>query len=98
MGLGVLFNIVSYVLLMYMLVYVCDLVLGSLMYVMGDVYVYLNYVDVFKMQLERELREFLELEIKREKGGSIDGWKLEDFEIKGYNLYKVILMEMFVQF
>lgn len=96
MGLGVPFNIASYALLTHMLAHVCDLVPGSLTHVMGDAHVYLNHVDALKTQLEREPREFPELEIKREKGGSIDGWKLEDFEIKGYNPHKVISMEMSV--
>ena len=47
-------------------------------------------------QLEREPRDFPELEIKREKGGSIDGWKVEDFEVKGYNPHKTIAMKMSV--
>ncbi|KAK0710376.1 thymidylate synthase/dCMP hydroxymethylase domain-containing protein [Apiosordaria backusii] len=96
MGLGVPFNIASYALLTHMLAHVCDLVPGSLTHVMGDAHVYLNHVDALTTQLEREPRDFPELEIKREKGGSIDGWKLEDFEIKGYNPHKVILMEMSV--
>jgi thymidylate synthase len=43
-----------------------------------------------------EPREFPELEITREKGGSIDGWKVEDFVIKGYNPHKSVPMKMSV--
>ncbi|KAK4237124.1 thymidylate synthase/dCMP hydroxymethylase domain-containing protein [Achaetomium macrosporum] len=96
MGLGVPFNIASYALLTHMLAHVCDLVPGSLTHVMGDAHVYLNHVEALETQLEREPREFPELEIKREKGGSIDGWKPEDFVIKGYNPHKTIAMEMSV--
>jgi thymidylate synthase len=96
MGLGVPFNIASYALLTHMLAHVCDLVPGSLTHVMGDAHVYLNHVDALQTQLEREPRDFPELEIKREKGGSIDGWKAEDFVIKGYNPHKTIAMEMSV--
>ncbi|CCC12739.1 hypothetical protein SMACR_05698 [Sordaria macrospora] len=96
MGLGVPFNIASYALLTHMLAHVCDLVPGSLTHVMGDAHVYLNHVDALKTQLEREPREFPTLEIKREKRGSIDGWKAEDFVVKGYEPHKTIAMEMSV--
>ncbi|KAK3317331.1 thymidylate synthase/dCMP hydroxymethylase domain-containing protein [Cercophora scortea] len=95
-GLGVPFNIASYALLTHMLAHVCDLVPGSLTHVMGDAHVYLNHVDALKTQLEREPRAFPELEITREKGGSIDGWAAEDFVVKGYNPHKTIAMEMSV--
>ncbi|KAK4225223.1 putative thymidylate synthase [Podospora fimiseda] len=96
MGLGVPFNIASYALLTHMLAHVTGLIPGSLTHVMGDAHVYLNHVDALKTQLEREPRDFPELEIKREKGGEIDGWKPEDFVIKGYNPHKTIAMEMSV--
>ncbi|KAL2157140.1 hypothetical protein VTH06DRAFT_6428 [Thermothelomyces fergusii] len=101
MGLGVPFNIASYALLTHMLAHVCDLVPGSLTHVMGDAHVYLNHVDALRTQLEREPRDFPELEIVNdrldEKGErSIDGWRPEDFVIKGYNPHKTIPMEMSV--
>lgn len=96
MGLGVPFNIASYALLTHMLAHVCGLVPGSLTHVMGDAHVYANHVDALYTQLEREPRDFPDLEIAREPGGSIDGWKPEDFVIKGYNPHKTIQMEMSV--
>ena len=96
MGLGVPFNIASYALLTHMLAHVCDLVPGSLTLVMGDAHVYIDHIDALKTQLEREPRTFPELEIKCEKGGSIDGWKAEDFVIKGYDPHKAIAMKMAV--
>jgi thymidylate synthase len=96
MGLGVPFNIASYALLTHMIAHVCDLVPGSLTHVMGDAHVYVDHVDALKTQLEREPRQFPELVITREEGGSIDGWKAEDFVIKGYNPHKTIAMKMSV--
>lgn len=96
MGLGVPFNIASYALLTHMIAHVCDLVPGSLTHVMGDAHVYADHVDALNTQLEREPRDFPELEIKREKGGSIDGWKVEDFVVKGYEPHKTIAMKMSV--
>ncbi|KAK0650963.1 Thymidylate synthase [Lasiodiplodia hormozganensis] len=96
MGLGVPFNIASYALLTHMLAHVCDLTPGTLTHTMGDAHVYLDHVDALKVQLEREPRDFPELSIKREKGGSIDGWAVSDIEVKGYDPHKTIAMKMSV--
>ncbi|KAK2747748.1 Thymidylate synthase [Myotisia sp. PD_48] len=93
-GLGVPFNIASYALLTHMIAHVCELVPGSLTHVLGDAHIYLDHVEALKTQLQREPREFPGLEIAREKGGSIDGWKLEDFAIKEYNPHASIPMKM----
>ena len=96
MGLGVPFNIASYALLTHMLAHVCDLTPGTFIHTMGDTHVYLDHVDALNVQLEREPRDFPELVIQREAGGSIDDWKPEDFEIKGYKPYPSIAMKMSV--
>ncbi|KAK1623040.1 thymidylate synthase [Colletotrichum phormii] len=97
MGLGVPFNIASYALLTHMIARACDLVPGSLTHVMGDAHVYADHVDALKVQLEREPRDFPMLEINnREPGCSIDGWKVEDFMVKGYEPHKTIAMKMSV--
>ncbi len=96
MGLGVPFNIASYALLTHMLAHVCDLTPGSFIHTMGDSHVYLDHVDALQVQLEREPRGFPELVIHRASGGSIDGWKAEEFEIKGYKPHPSIGMKMSV--
>jgi len=96
MGLGVPFNIASYALLTHMLAHVCDLTPGTLVHTMGDAHVYLDHVEALNVQLEREPREFPELVIGREKGGGIDGWKVEDFEVKAYKPHQGIAMKMSV--
>jgi thymidylate synthase len=96
MGLGVPFNIASYALLTHMLAHVCDLVPGTFTHTMGDAHVYIDHVDALNVQLTREPKPFPGLEIAREKGGSIDGWKVEDFVIKGYEPHKGIAMKMSV--
>jgi len=96
MGLGVPFNIASYALLTHMLAHVCDLTPGTFTHTMGDAHVYLDHVEALEVQLEREPREFPVLEIKREIGGSVDGWKVEDFVVKGYDPHKIIAMKMSV--
>ncbi|KAF2846477.1 thymidylate synthase-like protein [Plenodomus tracheiphilus IPT5] len=96
MGLGVPFNIASYALLTHMLAHVCDLTPGTFTHTMGDAHVYADHVDALKVQLEREPRDFPELKINREVGGSIDGWKAEDFEVLGYKPHASIAMKMSV--
>ncbi|KAK2057553.1 thymidylate synthase [Colletotrichum caudatum] len=97
MGLGVPFNIASYALLTHMIARACNLVPGSLTHVMGDAHVYADHVDALKVQLEREPRDFPLLEINnREAGCSIDGWRVEDFVVKGYDPHKTIAMKMSV--
>lgn len=96
MGLGVPFNIASYALLTHMIAHVCDLVPGSLTHVMGDAHVYADHVDALRTQLDRIPRDFPTLEIKREPGGSIDGWRVEDFVVNGYEPHKSIAMKMSV--
>jgi thymidylate synthase len=95
MGLGVPFNIASYALLTHMIAHVCDLTPGRLIHNMGDAHVYLDHVDALRVQLEREPRDFPELEIKKQ-GDSIDGWEPTDFEVKGYDPHKTIAMKMSV--
>lgn len=96
MGLGVPFNIASYALLTHMLADVCDLTPGTFIQTMGDAHVYLDHVDALKTQLEREPRDFPEINILDHHEGSIDGWKAEDFEVKGYKPHATIPMKMSV--
>lgn len=95
-GLGVPFNIASYALLTHMLADVCDLTAGTFVHTMGDAHVYLDHVDALKVQLDREPREFPELNILDHHNGGIDGWKAEDFEVKGYKPHASIPMKMSV--
>jgi thymidylate synthase len=96
MGLGVPFNIASYALLTHMLAHTCNLVPGTFTHVMGDAHIYVDHIDALRIQLEREPRAFPEIEIAREKGGAIDGWKVEDFVVRGYEPHKGIVMKMSV--
>ena len=96
MGLGVPFNIASYALLTHMLAHVCDLTPGTFIHTMGDVHVYLDHIDGLKVQLERVPRDFPDLILRREPGGSIDGWKAGDLEVNGYKPHQGIAMKMSV--
>lgn len=79
-----------------MIVYVIGFKFGDFVYILGDVYVYVNYIELLKIQFQRKFRFFLKFLIKREVK-DIDDFKFEDFEIVGYNFYLKIVMEMVVQ-
>ncbi|KAF2226813.1 bifunctional dihydrofolate reductase-thymidylate synthase [Elsinoe ampelina] len=96
MGLGVPFNIASYALLTHMLARSCDLIPGTLTHTMGDAHVYLDHVEALKVQLERVPRGFPGLHVEKESGCDIDGWKVEDFKVIGYDPHKSIAMKMSV--
>ncbi|KAK5117896.1 Thymidylate synthase [Meristemomyces frigidus] len=97
MGLGVPFNIASYALLTHMLARTCDLIPGSLTHTMGDAHIYLDHEEALRVQIEREPKDFPTLEIpEKEAGCSIDGWKVEDFKVLGYDPHKGIAMKMSV--
>jgi len=99
MGLGVPFNIASYALLTHMLARVCDLVPGGFTHTMGDAHVYLDHEEGLRVQVEREPREFPTLVIGEERVAGecgIDGWKVEDFKVVGYEPHKGIAMKMSV--
>ena len=95
MGLGVPFNIASYALLTIMLAHVTGLRPGDFVHTLGDAHVYSNHVEALRQQLEREVRPFPTISIKR-KVENIEDFKFEDFEVKGYDPHPKIAMDMAV--
>lgn len=95
MGLGVPFNIASYSLLTYMIAHVTGLKPGEFIHTLGDSHVYLNHVSALKTQLERPLRQFPTLKIKRDVQ-NIEDFKYDDFVLENYNPHPKIDMEMAV--
>ena len=93
--LGVPFNIASYALLQMMLAQQCDLALGDFVWTGGDVHIYSNHFDQVKLQLTREPRFLPKMNIVR-RPDSIDGYKLEDFELSAYDPHPHIKGEVAV--
>ena len=81
--LGVPFNIASYALLQMLLAQQCDLEPGDFVWTGGDVHIYSNHFQQVELQLTREPRSLPRLNIVR-RPDSIDGYRLEDFELVGY--------------
>jgi thymidylate synthase len=84
MFLGVPFNIASYSLLLHMVAQQTGLNVGEFVWASGDTHIYKNHAEQVKLQLSREVRPLPKLNILR-KPDSIFDYKLEDFELEGYN-------------
>lgn len=95
MGLGVPFNIASYALLTHMIAHVTGLKPGDFVHTTGDTHVYLNHVEPLQEQLVRMPKPFPTLHFKRSVQ-SIDEFQFEDFEVRGYEPYPSIKMQMAV--
>lgn len=95
MGLGVPFNIASYALLTYMIAHITGLKPGEFVHTLGDSHVYLNHIEALKEQITRKPRHFPKLVIKRNVS-NIEDFKIEDFEIIGYNPHPKLTMPMAV--
>ncbi|KAL1404584.1 hypothetical protein pipiens_018806 [Culex pipiens pipiens] len=95
MGLGVPFNIASYALLTHMIAHVTGLQPGDFVHTTGDTHVYLNHVEPLQEQLMRKPKPFPTLHFKRVVQ-SIDDFQFEDFDVRGYDPYPTIKMQMAV--
>lgn len=95
MGLGVPFNIASYALLTHMIAHVTGLKAGDFVHTTGDTHVYLNHVEPLKEQLKRVPKQFPTLHFKRSVQ-SIDEFQFEDLEVRDYDPYPTIKMQMAV--
>ena len=84
--LGVPFNIASYALLLMLLAQQCDLEPGVFVWTGGDVHIYKNHIEQVQLQLTREPYPLPQMRILR-KAESIDSYRLEDFELVGYQAH-----------
>ena len=82
--LGVPFNIASYSLFTMMIAQVCGLEAGEFVHTFGDAHIYSNHVDQINLQLSREPRELPTMKINKDVK-SIYDFKIDDFELVGYN-------------
>ena len=84
LGLGFAFNVWSAALLIRMLAQQCDLEPGELVWMGGDVHLYLNHADLVEEQLSRSPGGQATLEIVR-KPASIFDYAIEDFAVRNYS-------------
>ena len=83
-ALGLPFNLWSAALLVRMLAQQCDLEPGELVWMGGDVHLYLNHAALVEEQLSRTPAGEPRLEIVRNPPSMFD-YRIEDFEVTGYH-------------
>ncbi|MGA2967955.1 MAG: thymidylate synthase [Candidatus Levyibacteriota bacterium] len=93
--LGVPFNIASYSLFTMMIAQVTGLKPGEFVHTFGDVHIYSNHIQQVKEQLKRKPRPFPKMKINP-KIKNIDDFRIEDFELVGYNPYDAIKADITV--
>jgi thymidylate synthase len=87
--LGAPFNFIGACALQLMLAQQAGLSPGEFVWVGGDVHLYLNHLDQAQTQMSRDPRPFPTMTLGR-KPDSIDGYRIDDFEIAGYDPHPVI--------
>ncbi|GHD35373.1 thymidylate synthase [Parahalioglobus pacificus] len=87
--LGLPYNTASLALLVHMLAQQCGLKPGEIVISTGDTHIYSNHMAQVREQLSRVPRQLPTLEILR-RPDSIYDYRLEDFEIQGYDAHSHI--------
>jgi thymidylate synthase len=82
--LGAPFNFVGATALQLMMAQQADLRPGELIWVAGDAHLYLNHLDQAREQISREPRPLPSMKLVR-KASSIDDYRIDDFEVEGYD-------------
>jgi thymidylate synthase len=81
--LGAAFNFTGATALQLMLAQQADLRPGELVWMGGDVHLYLNHLDQAREQISRDPRPFPTMRLLR-KPADIDSYRIEDFQVEGY--------------
>jgi len=82
--LGIPFNWVGASALQLMIAQQSGLAPGELIWFAGDVHLYLNHIEQAKTQMQREPRSMPRMRLVRH-AASIDDYRIEDFEVDGYD-------------
>jgi thymidylate synthase len=93
--LGAPFNFTGAAALLLMLAQQADLQPGELIWVAGDAHLYLNHLDQAREQVQREPRPLPKMRLTR-RPESIDGYRIEDFEVEGYAPHAAIKADVAV--
>jgi thymidylate synthase len=93
--LGVPFNFAGTVALQLMLAQQAGLEPGTFVWMGGDVHLYLNHLEQAKEQLSRQPRPWPTMRLTRQ-AASIDDYRIEDFEVTGYEPHAAIQADVAV--
>ena len=92
---GKAFNRAATVALPSMIAPQCDPERGDFVWAGGDVHLYLNHLDPARLQRSREPRPLPRLILKR-RAASIDDYRIDDFEVEGYDPHPRIAADVAV--
>ncbi len=87
--LGVPFNIASYSLLTMIIAQVCGLKPGDFVHTFGDTHLYINHLEQVDEQLSRKPKPLPKMKLNP-KIKDISAFKIDDFELVGYDPYPAI--------
>lgn len=93
--LGAPFNWVGASALQLMLAQQCGLAPGEFVWVAGDAHLYLNHLEQAREQIGREPRRWAHMRLLRHPA-SIDDYRIEDFEVEGYDPHPPIKADVAV--
>ena len=93
--LGVPFNWTGGAALLLMIAQQTGLTPGEFIWVGGDVHLYLNHIEQARTQLQRTPRQWPKMRLLR-KPGSIDDYRIEDFEVDDYDPHAAIKADVAV--
>ena len=93
--LGVPFNFAGAVALQLMIAQQVGLEPGRFVWMGGDIHLYLNHLDQAREQLSRQPRPFPTMRLTR-RAASIDDYRIEDFEVTGYEPHAAIKADVAV--
>ena len=93
--LGAPFNFVGAAALQLMLAQQADLRPGELVWMGGDVHLYLNHLQQAREQVARDPRPFPTMRLIR-RPADIDGYRIEDFAVDDYHPHQPIRAEVAV--
>ena len=93
--LGVPFNIASYALLLQMMAQVTGLQPGEFVHTTGDTHLYLNHLELARLQLSRTPRSLPTMRINPDVKSIFD-FRYEDFELENYDPWPHIAAEVSV--
>lgn len=82
--LGAAFNFTGGAALLLMIAQQAGLAPGELVWVGGDVHLYSNHLEQVREQISREPRPFPTMRLAK-RASSIDAYRIEDFELSGYD-------------
>ena len=88
------FDIAEYALLTHLMALETGLDVGEIIFSFGDIHLYNNQFDAIKLQLERDIREMPQLEVKNFK--SIFELKADDIQVVNYDPHPFIPIQVAV--